>query len=115
MCQVGSVGSGTVLKQDEPVSILFYLCVKGGIIKSIIYEAMEGIMEQNLNRDIMDKLTKVCVCRGISRASIKKAIADGARTVDDVKRITGAGSGSCKGSRCTEKIQGLLDEFGEFN
>lgn len=72
-------------------------------------------MEQGINIDIMDKLTKVCVCRGISRASIKKAIADGAKTIEDVKRATGAGSGSCKGSRCTTKILELLDGFREFD
>lgn len=70
-------------------------------------------MEQNINSEILDKLTKVCVCRGISRASIKKAISDGAKSVEDVERLTGAGSGSCKGKRCAEKIQGLLDELGD--
>jgi bacterioferritin-associated ferredoxin len=70
-------------------------------------------MEQDINSEIMDKLTKVCVCRGISRASIKKAISDGAKTVEDVKRITGAGSVCCKGSRCTERIQCLLDQSGD--
>lgn len=69
------------------------------------------MMEKNINSEILDKLTKVCVCRGVSRASIKKAISDGTKSVEDLKRITGAGSGSCKGKRCTEKIQGLLDEF----
>jgi bacterioferritin-associated ferredoxin len=71
------------------------------------------MMEKNINSEILDKLTKVCVCRGVSRASIKKAISDGAKSVEDVKRVTGAGLGSCKGKRCTEKIQGLLDEFGD--
>lgn len=70
-------------------------------------------MEQNINNEILDKLTKVCVCRGVSRASIKKAISDGAKSVEDVERLTGAGSGSCKGKRCVEKIQGLLDELGD--
>jgi len=68
---------------------------------------------KDINIEIMDKLTKVCVCKGISRASIKKAISDGARTVADVTRSTGAGSGSCSGRGCTEKIQRLLDEFGD--
>jgi len=72
-------------------------------------------MDQNINSEIMDKLTKVCVCKGISRASIKKAISDGAKTVDDVKRVTGAGSGSCKGITCTEKIQGILDKLVDYS
>lgn len=70
-------------------------------------------MEKYINNEIMDKLTKVCVCKGISKASIKKAIADGAKNVADVKRVTGAGLGSCSGRGCTEKIQRLLDEFGD--
>ena len=68
-------------------------------------------MEQNKNSEIMDKLTKVCICKGISRASIKKVIAGGAKTVQEVQKTTGAGSGSCGGRRCTEKIQQLLDEL----
>jgi bacterioferritin-associated ferredoxin len=70
-------------------------------------------VENNINNEIMDKLTKVCVCKGISRASIKKAIAEGAVTIEEIKKMTGAGSGSCNGRRCTEKIQKLLDEFGD--
>lgn len=42
-------------------------------------------MEQNLNSEILDKLTKVCICKGISRTAIK----NGARTVADVQKVTG--------------------------
>lgn len=68
-------------------------------------------MENNLNEQVLDKLTKVCLCKAISRAAIKKAIAEGAVTVEQVKMKTGAGSGSCKGHRCTPKIQQLLDDI----
>jgi bacterioferritin-associated ferredoxin len=67
-------------------------------------------MEQNLNSEILDKITKVCICKGISRATIKKAIANGARTVSEIQKATGAGSGPCQGRRCTEKIQSLLED-----
>jgi bacterioferritin-associated ferredoxin len=67
-------------------------------------------MDQNKNDEIMDKLTKVCICKGISRASIKKAISSGAKTVQEVQKLTGAGSGSCGGRRCTEKIIKLIEE-----
>ena len=66
-------------------------------------------MSDELNQEILDKLTKVCLCKGITRATMKKAIATGADTVDKVKKATGAGSGSCGGKRCTPKIQDLLD------
>lgn len=67
-------------------------------------------MEQNINIEILDKLTKVCLCRGISRASIKKAIKNGNKTLEDIQKATGAGTGSCCGRRCTPKIQQLLNE-----
>lgn len=65
-------------------------------------------MINNLNDDIKDKLTKVCVCKSITRKSIKDSINNGAKTVDEVKNITGAGTGSCKGCRCVLKIKELL-------
>jgi bacterioferritin-associated ferredoxin len=69
---------------------------------------MEVKMEQNLNQDILDKLTKVCICKGISRSTIKAAIKGGANTLEEVQKSTGAGSGSCGGKRCTSKILDLL-------
>lgn len=74
-------------------------------------------MENNdLNQLVLDKLTKVCICNSINRAAIKKAIAAGARTVIEVKKITGAGNGSCHGRRCTPKIQEILDsELAKLN
>ncbi|MGH4117169.1 (2Fe-2S)-binding protein [Clostridium sp.] len=67
-------------------------------------------MEQNINREIMDKITKVCLCKAIPKATIKKAIQNGAKTVEDVQKATGAGSGGCKGRRCTPKIEELLKQ-----
>lgn len=64
----------------------------------------------NLNQEILDKITKVCVCKAISRATIKDVIAKGAHTVDDVVKITGACTGGCKGFRCKDKIQTLIND-----
>lgn len=44
-----------------------------------------------INQAVLDKLTKVCLCKGISRAVMKKAIAGGADTVAKVQKTTGAG------------------------
>ena len=66
-------------------------------------------MSSEINAEIMDKLTKICLCKGISRATIKQAIANGADTVAKVNKATGSGSGSCGGRRCGPKIQELLD------
>lgn len=70
-------------------------------------------MENNLNEEILDKLTKVCICKGISRATIKKSIANGANTVEDVNKITGSGSGGCKGRRCSIKIIELIKQYND--
>lgn len=70
-------------------------------------------MEQNLNEEIIDKLTKVCLCKAISRATMKKVIKNGARTVKEVQAATGAGSGACCGRRCTPKIEKLIEDFAE--
>lgn len=67
----------------------------------------------DINQEIMDKLTKVCICKGISRATIKKAIKDGADTLEKVQKAVGAGSGSCGGKRCTPKILEILETKGE--
>lgn len=68
-------------------------------------------MDEEINQAILDKLTKVCLCKAITRASIKKVIANGATTLEKVQKATGAGSGSCGGKRCTPKILALLEEY----
>jgi len=67
-------------------------------------------MNEDLNQEILDKLTKVCICKVISKASIKKSIASGADTLEKVQRLTGAGSGACGGKRCAPKILSLIAE-----
>ncbi|AOR22275.1 (2Fe-2S)-binding protein [Clostridium taeniosporum] len=68
-------------------------------------------MDNNLNKDILDKITKTCTCKSITRAKIKEAIINGASTYEDVKKATGAGTGCCKGRRCSEKINTLIKEL----
>ena len=66
--------------------------------------------ENNINEAIIDKLTKVCICKGISRASIKKAIKNGASTVEEVTKATGSSTGGCNGNRCIPKIKQLIEK-----
>lgn len=61
--------------------------------------------------DVMDKLTKVCICKAIPRSTIKKAINEGASTLEEVNKATGSGSGGCRGRRCSIKINELLEEY----
>ena len=41
--------------------------------------------ENQVPEAILDKLTKVCTCRSITRKTIKEAILDGAHTFPQVK------------------------------
>lgn len=65
----------------------------------------------DISPEILDKLTKVCLCKAIPRSTIKKAIREGARTVEDVNSKVGSGSGGCGGRRCSVKIQELLEQY----
>jgi len=47
-----------------------------------------------------DNNTIVCRCEDITLADIRKVIADGYRTIDEVKRVTRAGMGPCQGRTC---------------
>ena len=46
----------------------------------------------------------VCRCEDITLAEIRKAIADGYRTIDEIKRVTRAGMGPCQGRTCRTLI-----------
>ena len=48
----------------------------------------------------MDNGLLICRCQEVTEAEIKAAIADGATTVDGVKRRTRAGMGLCQGKTC---------------
>ncbi len=63
------------------------------------------------NEEIMDKLTKICLCKAVSRATVKKAIREGATTLEEVWEKTNTGNGSCGGRQCGYKIQELIDEM----
>jgi len=54
--------------------------------------------------------TIICRCEEVSRWEILAAIADGARSVDDVKRRTRAGMGLCQGQTCTRLVMQILAE-----
>ena len=51
----------------------------------------------------VDKI--ICHCKQVSFDDIRRAMVDGARTVKDIQKITGAGTGCCG---CIEKIEKIL-------
>lgn len=67
--------------------------------------------EEALRELVLDKMTKVCLCKSINRLKMKQAIENGARTVKAVQQATGAGTGACHGRRCSVKIKELLDKY----
>jgi NAD(P)H-nitrite reductase large subunit len=52
----------------------------------------------------------ICRCQEITRAEILKAITDGARTVDGVKKRTRAGMGLCQGKSCQSLVARIISQ-----
>lgn len=52
----------------------------------------------------------VCLCKGVEKDVIVKAVKDGADTFEKVKEATCAGAGFCGASRCGAKIEALIEE-----
>lgn len=67
----------------------------------------------NKQEMILDKMTKICTCKSINKYKIKKLIAEGYDSLQDIQEQTGAGTGACNGRYCTEKILELIDEYWE--
>lgn len=61
-------------------------------------------------QEIIEGMKPVCLCKGIRKSMFLKHIRAGITTLEGLRKATGAGSGSCKGKRCTPKIEELLRE-----
>jgi NAD(P)H-nitrite reductase large subunit len=59
-------------------------------------------------QEIIEGLKPVCICKGIKKRLFLEKIRSGCTTVEELRKATGAGSGSCKGERCTPRIEELL-------
>lgn len=59
---------------------------------------------------ILDKMTKTCTCKSITKYKIKMLIEDGYDSLQEIQEKTGAGTGACNGRYCTEKILEMIDE-----
>jgi bacterioferritin-associated ferredoxin len=47
-----------------------------------------------------DERVLICRCEDITLAEIRKIIASGFRTIDEIKRVSRAGMGPCQGRTC---------------
>jgi bacterioferritin-associated ferredoxin len=63
-------------------------------------------------QDIIESLKPVCICKGIKARVFQERIKAGLTTVEELKKATGAGCGSCKGERCTPRIREILVKHG---
>ena len=50
----------------------------------------------------------ICRCEEVALEAVEQAIAEGARTLDDVKRRTRAGMGLCQGIYCAPELADVL-------
>jgi NAD(P)H-nitrite reductase large subunit len=58
----------------------------------------------------LDKSTIICRCEEISLEEIVEVIANGARTFDDIKRLTRCGMGPCQSKICNCLVAGVIHE-----
>jgi NAD(P)H-nitrite reductase large subunit len=59
-------------------------------------------------QQIIDGLKPICQCKGIRKSVFLRHIKAGLKTVEELKKATGAGTGSCKGKRCTARLAEML-------
>ena len=52
----------------------------------------------------------VCRCNEVTRGEILEAIREGARSVDEVKRMTRAGMGICQGRTCGRLVAQIIHQ-----
>jgi len=60
-----------------------------GAVPDEVVERWDGLPE-----------TVVCPCEAVTAGDLRDALEDGARTPDDIVRLTGCGTGVCRGRRC---------------
>ena len=62
-------------------------------------------------KELLDKFKKICICRGVTAATIMKAIREGALSFEALRRIIGTGTGNCKAKRCRSKIDQRIKDY----
>jgi NAD(P)H-nitrite reductase large subunit len=60
-------------------------------------------------QEIIEGLKVICTCKGIRKNVFLKHIRAGLKTVAELKKATGAGTGSCKGKGCTPRIEEMRE------
>lgn len=73
-------------------------------------------MEQLINRTLddlefaamPDDGLVICRCEEITKGEIRRAIYDGMRTMNEIKRYLRAGMGLCQGQTCNRLVKGII-------
>jgi bacterioferritin-associated ferredoxin len=63
---------------------------------------------EDIKKNWLRQNEKICICRGIPRKRFFDLIKKGASTLEEINRLTGSGSGDCRGERCGPRIKRLL-------
>lgn len=61
-------------------------------------------------KNLIENIKKVCICRGITMGTIVKAIREGSLSFTALRRKIGVGTGNCKAKRCRSKIETKVKE-----
>ncbi|MBI4667046.1 MAG: (2Fe-2S)-binding protein [Nitrospinae bacterium] len=64
----------------------------------------------NSKEDIIDNIKVVCQCKGIKKGRFKQLINEGVLEESELRKATGAGSGSCQGRRCSPRIREMIGQ-----
>lgn len=66
-------------------------------------------MSKTANKnEIIDNMKVVCQCRSVKKSTYKKLMSQGARSIAELQKATGAGSGECGGKRCGPRLLEML-------
>lgn len=60
----------------------------------------------------MSRRSFVCRCEDVTRAEVDGALELGLRTIEEIKRYTGVGTGPCQGKECMATLAQLMIERG---
>jgi len=70
--------------------------------------------QQQKERIAKQRAMTVCICKGIKLSQVLKGL-PGSKSVSDVNKKVGTGSGGCKGERCGPRIKVLLEKLSEID
>ncbi len=52
----------------------------------------------------------VCLCEDVTVDELRRVVRKGYRDIEEIKRITGIGTGPCQGKQCLHVLRSLISE-----